>query len=270
MSALSVSGNLPSLGGVSPTPGLEGQTYKSVTAQAKWAVDFFKENYQITGRECAVLDLGCGDGRITKAIYGSFSATIEMVGIDVSESMLEQARTEKTEISFELGSAEDIRYEGYFDLLLSFSTLHFVSEQQNALRQIYQSLTSAGTALILVPEKNEKNMNPLAGKLITSEKWKDRFPLGFTPTRFYFSEEEYRKMLTEAGFTTIETKIISNEDRYPSKEAFIDSLCALLNYVPDDIKRSFAKDLMEKLEPIEESDGSILHLNRNLGIIAKK
>lgn len=255
--------------------GLDADAYKNASKQEEWALDFFKKSVEITGKEKRVLDLGSGDGTITAKIAEMYAekfpeSSVEFVGIDISESMIQSAKEKYPHISFELGSVDQLPYHNFFDLILSFSTLHFSMDQEGAFHEIFDSLTPEGRVAILVPAKNGYNMNPLAGFLMTSCKWKSYFPLGYTPSRTYFTKEEYQKMLSRIGFTSIDIQSIEREDIFPSMQAFVDSISAVLNYVPKEIRDEFASDLASKLDISIDSSGQIHQNHMSFQITAKK
>jgi trans-aconitate methyltransferase len=260
--------------------GLEANLYsKNASKQTEWALNFFRSKYKITGNEKKVLDFGCGDGSILVEISKLFAnqsskSAAQFTGMDISKSMIDKAandypREQYKNVTFAQGGVENISHKNSFDLIVSFSTLHFVLEQEKALQKIHESLALGGTALILVPSKTEKNMNPLAGSLMTSDKWKAYFPEGYIPSRVYFTQNEYEKMLSSVGFTAIDIEIISNEDIYPSMDAFVESLVAVLNYVPLKIRREFAKDLANLLDISEGPTGTVHFRNKSLQIVAR-
>lgn len=255
--------------------GLDADDYKKANKQEEWALDFFKDSVEITGKEKRVLDLGSGDGAITAKIAEMYAgkfpeARIEFVGIDISESMIQSANKNYPGISFEIGSVDHIPYCNSFDLILSFSTLHFSMDQEASFHEIYKSLTREGRIAILVPAKNDYNMNPLAGFLMTSSKWKSYFPSGYTPSRTYFTAEEYQKMLSGMGFASIIIQPVETEDIFPSMEAFIESIAAVLNYVPKNIRDEFASDLAAMLNISIDSRGKIHQNHVSLQITAKR
>lgn len=254
---------------------LDADAYKKANKQEEWALDFFKAQVEMTGQEKRVLDLGSGDGRITAKVAEIFAekfpdASIEFVGIDVSESMIQSAKKHYPHLSFELGTVENIPYCNFFDLVVSFSTLHFSMDQQLAFQEIFASLAEKGRIAILVPAKHAFNMNPLAGSLMTSPKWKNYFPAGYIPSRTYFTAEEYQKMLAIIGFTSITVQMVEREDIFPSMEAFVDSLVAVLNYVPEKIRNEFAFDLSALLDISIDSSGKIHQNHYSLQITAIK
>lgn len=254
--------------------GLDADAYQKANKQEVWALDFFN-TVQMTGKEKRVLDLGSGDGAITAKIakmYGEKfpDAFIDFVGIDISESMIQSAKEKYPHISFELGTVEKIPYRNFFDLVVSFSTLHFSMDQAGAFQEIYASLTQRGSIAILVPAKHAYNMNPLAGSLMTSAKWKHYFPSGYTPSRTYFTQDEYQKMLAGIGFTSVMIQMVEREDIFPSMESFVDSLVAVLNYVPEKIRSEFASDLAGLLDISIDSSGQIHQTHYSLQITATK
>lgn len=92
------------------------------------------------------------------------------------------------------------------------------------------------------------------------------FPNGYTPSRAYFNLEEYEKLLRTAGFVSIDVKLISREDIYPSKDKYIDSLVAVLKYVLSNIRREFAIDLANLLNISQDSFGAIHYSHESLQI----
>lgn len=77
----------------------------------------------------AVLDIGCGDGKITAQIAERVPLGTVVVGVDVSSSMIKFAREKFPEekypnLSFRVCNAEDVDYSNHFDMCLSCSCLH--------------------------------------------------------------------------------------------------------------------------------------------------
>ena len=68
----------------------DGQAYRQVSDLQQWLAREALAGLSFTGRE-RVLDVGCGDGRITAAIARQLSAG-SVLGIDPSPRMVEAAR----------------------------------------------------------------------------------------------------------------------------------------------------------------------------------
>ncbi|MCB9538365.1 MAG: methyltransferase domain-containing protein [Myxococcales bacterium] len=77
------------------------------------------------GADARVLDLGCGIGRMTARLVGHFA---EVIGVDVSPAMIDEARTlhpETEGLRFQANSGADLSDFGdaAFDLVFSYSVL---------------------------------------------------------------------------------------------------------------------------------------------------
>ena len=70
-----------------------------------------------------ILDLGCGTGWGTIDIASKLEGTGRVIGLDLSEKMIEQARQklagfEHSNVVFEVRSGNDLDYEDCFDYIL--------------------------------------------------------------------------------------------------------------------------------------------------------
>ena len=86
-----------------------------------------------------MLDVGCGDGYVTRAIAARLPHG-SVVGIDASPRMIEAARSRPdpagAELRFEVGDVLDLPFGDEFDLVVSFNVLHWLVDQQAALSAI--------------------------------------------------------------------------------------------------------------------------------------
>jgi 2-polyprenyl-3-methyl-5-hydroxy-6-metoxy-1,4-benzoquinol methylase len=75
-----------------------------------------------------VLDLGCGAGQL--AHYLATRGAAEVIGVDVSERMLELARAQwaHPRVSYQRISIEEVSFApAHFDLVVSVLALHYVT-----------------------------------------------------------------------------------------------------------------------------------------------
>ena len=91
-----------------------------------------------------VLDLGCGFG--WHCIYAIENGASSVVGVDISQKMLEVAR-EKThyhQVKYILSAMEDIDFpDESFDIILSSLAFHYVADYE-LLIKIYRILKPGG------------------------------------------------------------------------------------------------------------------------------
>ena len=96
-------------------------------------------------RGLRILDLGCGAGDECKG-YIEMGAS-EVVGIDISEKMLEVAREKNSDpaITYLCMPMEDIgNIEGGFDLVVSSLALHYVEDFKGVVKNVNRLLKEGG------------------------------------------------------------------------------------------------------------------------------
>lgn len=86
-----------------------------------------------------ILDLGCGDGRLTLKIA---AAGADVVGIDASPDMVQAAR--ERGIDARLADARAPGFEGEFDAVFSNAALHWIPQAQAVLAGIARALKPGG------------------------------------------------------------------------------------------------------------------------------
>ncbi|WP_188152144.1 class I SAM-dependent methyltransferase [Teredinibacter waterburyi] len=86
-----------------------------------------------------ILDLGCGDGVLTKKIQ---DMGCDLVGVDASAEFIESALA--LGINANQSSAYDIKYEGEFDAVFSNAALHWMKDADLVCTNVYRSLKKGG------------------------------------------------------------------------------------------------------------------------------
>jgi len=92
-----------------------------------------------------VLDLGCGAGQLAR--YLATHGAAEVVGVDLSERMLELARTQwaHSRVSYQRASIEEMTFSrARFDLVVSVLALHYVDNYPRLIARIAEWLTRGG------------------------------------------------------------------------------------------------------------------------------
>lgn len=96
--------------------------------------------------EKRVLCVGCGTGE--ECAYIKSSGAKEVVGIDVSEGMIELARKKFPDMQFEVMDLEHLIYaDDSFDLVYSSMTMHYLEDWSVGLREVWRVLKKDGQFL---------------------------------------------------------------------------------------------------------------------------
>ena len=95
--------------------------------------------------EKKVLDLGCGYG--WHCIYAAENGASEVIGIDLSERMLETAREKALfgNVSYRCAAIEDADFcEGYFDVVISSLAMHYIKDFDAVAKKVFRFLKPGG------------------------------------------------------------------------------------------------------------------------------
>src|SRR5262249_55030871 len=126
-----------------------------------------------------VLDVGCGDGKITAEIAARVPRG-SVLGVDPSHNMIAFAARHfaptRPNLRFEVADVRRLTYREEFDRVVSFNALHWVPEQGAALRSICTALVGAGQALLrLVPAGRRKSLEDVIEDVRRSARWAGSF-----------------------------------------------------------------------------------------------
>lgn len=99
----------------------------------------------------AVLDVGCGDGALTRAFFAA--GAVPVVGCDIDRRMIARAAADAAEhgapIAYAMGRAEMLPFrDASFDIATAITVLCFVPEPEAALREMARVLQPGGRVVI--------------------------------------------------------------------------------------------------------------------------
>src|SRR5215470_2918623 len=157
-----------------------------------------------------VLDLGCGSGWATRLLARLVADGPEgfgqVVGVDVSDEMIRQARTLSKDfenILYVWGSAQQIPWEeNFFDKMLSVESFYYYDDQDRALSELFRVMAPHGRMFILI---NLYKDNPY------SLQWVDKLKV---PVHVR-SAAEYVDLLKKHAFENVEWRQIPDDTPTP-------------------------------------------------------
>ncbi len=98
-----------------------------------------------------VLDLGCGYG--WHSIYAAGNGAKFVIGVDLSEKMIEIAREKTTyeNVKYQVGAMEDVDFpDETFDVVMSSLAFHYVEDFSSLVENVFRMLKSNGVFVFTV------------------------------------------------------------------------------------------------------------------------
>lgn len=145
-----------------------------------------------------ILDLGCGTGDLA---YKLNKLGVNVVGIDKSKNMIEQAKKKYPHLKFEVQDAINLGYPNEFDAVFSNATLHWVKPPKQALNRIFDALKPDGRFVAEFGGKG--NVKKITDEILNQFK---ELGIEYKAEQFpwYFpSIGEYSTLMEEVGFKVV-------------------------------------------------------------------
>lgn len=188
-----------------------------------------------------VLEIGCGDGRITALLVGM---TQELVAVEPDETSLRKARVNVSEATICLGSGEDLGFpDERFDVVIFTLSLHH-QDSRRALKEACRVLKDGGRVVIIEP-RNEGEVAKVFGLLRNEDQ----------------ATVEAQKAINECGLKLDASEEFEARWTYEDEEELIQSLFAYFHMEFDpDVAGQVSRLLGEKanMRPITLIDSMII------------
>lgn len=180
------------------------------SAQYIWAQSSIA-GLALTGTE-DILDIGCGDGKITAEI--ARMVTGRVVGVDSSDQMVQVAMTQnavQSNLQFKQWDASNLNYDEEFNLVFSNAVLHWVKDHRAVLAGIAKGLRLCGRAVLSMGGKgNVAGFLPVVDEVIRREPWRARFEDFVFPYAFY-GIDDYEHWLPAAGLKARRIELVPKD-----------------------------------------------------------
>lgn len=139
-----------------------------------------------------ILDLGCGTGHLTAQLA---STGAEVVGIDASQAMVDEARGNHPGLQFVVADARNYRADDPFDAVFSNAALHWIRPPEAAVRTIHDALRPGGR--FVAEFGGRGNVGHLVAALRRLQA--EYFPNAALPDWYFPGVAEYATLLETAG-----------------------------------------------------------------------
>jgi trans-aconitate 2-methyltransferase len=205
-----------------------------------------------------VLDIGCGDGRITAEIAARVPRG-SVVGIDASRDMIAFASSHSgsgilPNLQFEVADAHNLSFRDAFDLVVSFNALHWLPDQGAALRSIRSAMKSDGLAqLRLVPKGQRESLEDVIEDTRLSSRWA-RYFRDFHDPYLHLTPEQYAELAEQNGLHVRRIHMEAKAWDFESRSAFFAfgmvTFVAWTQFLPEPEKPAFVTDVLDRYQSV--------------------
>jgi trans-aconitate methyltransferase len=251
---------------------------RNSAAQKGWAEELLS-GLNLEGEE-AILDLGCGDGKITAALAEAVPQG-RVVGIDNSEEMIRYAQAqhpflEHPNLQFRLLDVRALDYTDEFNLIFSNAALHWVKDHRAILSGAYRALRKDGRlALSFGGKGNAAAVLEVVSAVGLRPEWRENFQAFKNPYDFY-GPDEYRPWLVDAGFLIQRLELLLKDMVHAGPDRLASWIrttgMPITSRVPESRKEALIRDLVSAyLERFPADPDGNVHVSMvRLEVEAKK
>lgn len=119
-----------------------------VSNTLNFLIDYLQRSKQILGNEY-ILDIACGTGELERRFL-NLHPDLNVIGVDISEKMLDVARLKLPNLEFVNASARFLPFPDHkFDMVVTVSAFHYFEQPLDTLKEIRRILKPQGKLIIM-------------------------------------------------------------------------------------------------------------------------
>jgi trans-aconitate methyltransferase len=171
-----------------------------------------------------ILDVGCGDGKVTAEIARAVSRG-GVTGVDASAEMIAFAQKafpaqQHPNLEFHVMDARRLKSTRRFDIVFSNAALHWVDDHEAILCGIAAVLQPGGRLVISCGGKgNAHDVFVALRPEMRMKRWRQFFRRMPKPY-FFYSPADYEKWLPRSGFKALNVRLRPKDATYAGREGF--------------------------------------------------
>jgi trans-aconitate 2-methyltransferase len=214
-----------------------------------------------------VLDIGCGDGRVTVEIATRVPDGF-VLGVDASRDMIAfaTARAARPNLRFEVANAASLFFQNEFDLIVSFNALHWLPDPDPPLRCIRAAMKpTARVQLRLVPDGERKSLETVLEETRKSARWANYFQ-NFTNPYLHVTPEQYAAAAKRNCLRVEELHTSAKSWDFHTRENFFAfgsvTFVEWTRCLPESEKAQFVSDALDRYEAVAADTPAEMHTFR--------
>jgi trans-aconitate 2-methyltransferase len=247
----------------------DARAYSERNALQQWLAESHLAQLRLDGTE-RVLDIGCGDGKVTAEIARRLTRG-SVLGIDPSTRMIAFAQAhfagpDHSNLAFAVADATAMPDRGAFDLVVSFNALHWVRDQDAALRAIHAALRPTGRAFLeFVPEGPRRALEDVIEETCRAERW-TRYFARHTAPYIHLTPEQFAARAAANGLRVEGLECLLKTWDFRSRQAFADwtavGVVAWTDAIPPEERPAFIDDVLDRYGRLDGVGGEEVHVFR--------
>ena len=196
-----------------------------------------------------ILDLGCGDGFLTRKIAESGAS---VVGVDSSPAMIAAAQGRGPDVpplDVRTVSGESLPFAGEFDAVFSNAALHWMTDQKAVVGGVYRALKPGGR--FVAECGGQGNIAAIRVALLAVLTARGIAAAKVENNQF-FNAEEYRALLESEGFVVQEITLTPRPTPLPTgmAEWLKTFRASVLAQVPSTERPAVIEQIVALLQPV--------------------
>jgi trans-aconitate methyltransferase len=194
-----------------------------------------------------ILDLGCGTGTLT---YEIAKTGANVIGIDSSPEMINQAKAKHPEIEFKTQDGHDFQFDILFDAVFSNAALHWMTEPQKVIACVSHCLKKQGRFVLEMG-----GIGNIHHVLTAISQAANEFGVSALPLiNYYPSISEYTGLLETEGLRVIYAELINRPTRLMGATGLRDWVRMFRNAVLTQIPETQHEIFFQRIENIARAD----------------
>ena len=216
----------------------------------------------------AVLDIGCGTGRLGRYVSEIVGSRGRYAGVDPLEERINIAVRKNCypNAHYRVGIAEDLKFIGDCSIDITFMNwvFNWIIDRTGALKEIYRVLKPGGRTGMVVSCKELNRfsgMNPATERVMIRPPYNSAIKIEESPQyKHSLTTTELISLLTTAGFKVADVQVRLDTRFFPDSKAGMDYLESsffgnFLNHIPDHLRDQAKADIEAELASLESNDG---------------
>ncbi len=218
-----------------------------------------------------ILDIGCGPGNST-AVLKSVFLEAQILGIDTSPNMINEAKKTYPNIDFKLGDARDI--DGKYDLLFSNACLQWIPDHKGIIPYLMSRINDSGTLAVQIPMNGDESLFRIIRDVVSESKYS--FDLSKLTRQWTLKPDEYYEILSGCSNSFQIWETVYYHD-LPDHEALLEwvkgtHIRPYLAQLSDEDGLEFENEILDRVKktyPVM-SDGKVILRFRRFFFTARK